>query len=158
MDDPPLTTTRPTSTHRTSSLSQHSLRPRPKAAARPTSSSSHDSFPSPSSTSHDNHSSSSLEPIHDFHAPPAHPPLHARSRRASMRSFVTVNREEGEGGGVELRPSTSPNGLISPTIPGEKSEPIHSGSGSPEDPYVVCFQNVDAGDPRQWGSLKKWSM
>lgn len=76
-----------------------------------------------------------------------------------MRSFVTVNREEGEGG-VELRLPPLP--LTSPGLPPtrEKSDPmpVYSGSGSPEDPYVVCFQKVDEGDPRQWGNVKRWSM
>ena len=98
---------------------------------------------------------------------------HPRRRRSSaaalsLRSFATVTRSPlpspplsplMTSAGYPLFPSPPPPLSLapSPSSPSPRQQPSpYSGSGSPQDPYIVCFAPRDPADPRNWPTPYRW--
>lgn len=116
----------------------------------------------------------------DHHAPPDQTQRRTRELSVTadtLRSFVTVNRSEpslyhhvsasqsgaaegstadgdyDHGEGHDGGPSTAGTGSSASVRP-IKSR--YMGTGAPEDPFVVCFDVNDPGDPRRWSKAYRW--
>lgn len=70
-------------------------------------------------------------------------PRRRSSAAYSMRSFVTV----------AASPLPSPS--LDPSSPGLPLSPDKP-TGTPQDPFIVCFEADDPDDPRQWSTAYRW--